>query len=213
MRSVCRGITVSVPCLVCIGSRTIRPAVRRRLFLHLFQRHCKGGLHAAAVAENPVQSLFQPVLQPPAQAGVMHADIDGPVFAVGDRRIPEKGPHYRRKGRDLKTDRVTVGFHQRPGRILGGKIVVLLHIDLHSSLAEELLFHGFLHAKYPILVDQVVRTQADLQPGPLAVGGQSLHLCVLKIILQVFADFQLGKNIKKGFGHVCKLPSVTRKAI
>ena len=86
----------------------------------------------------------------------MHTNIDGTVFAIGDRRIPEKGTHHRGKGGNFKTDRVAVGFHQRPGRILGGQIIMLLHIDLDPSLTKQLLFHGFLHAKYPILVDQVI---------------------------------------------------------
>ena len=84
---------------------------------------------------------------------------------------------------------------------------MLLHIHFHFSFTEQLLLHSLLHAEDPVLVDQVIRAQTDFQPGPLTVGGQPLYLCILEIVLQVLADFQFWKYIKKGFGHLCKLQS------
>ena len=95
---------------------------------------------------------------------------------------------------------------------MGGEIIVFLHIDLDPALSEELFFHGSLHAKNPILVDQVIRAQADLQPGTLTIGGQPFNLCVLKIFLKILSDFQFWKNVKKKFGHTCPpCPSVHKQ--
>ena len=152
------------------------------------QSHCDRRRNTAPVAEDPVERLLQPGLQTPADAAVLHADFDPTVISIGNPGISEKDAHDRRIRGDLTADRIAVGLHQLPGRILRGQRIVLLKIDLDPAALKELLLHLLLHAEDPLLVDQVIGTQADLEPCPLPVGGQAFHLRIRKIILQISPD-------------------------
>ena len=59
-------------------------------------------------------------------------------------------------------------------------------------------------------MDQMFRVEADFEPGTLAVGRQALDTCIFKIFPQVLPDPELGKNIKKRFGHMSEASLGTR---
>ena len=167
----------------------------------LLKGDCQRCLDSAPVTEDPVEGFFQPVMEGAADTGVLHPDVDSVFIYIDDFRVPEKHPHYRRKRGDLAADGVAVLLHQPPGGIHGGKCVVLFKKDLDRAPFKELFFHFTLHPEDPVLVDQVFRTQADLESCPLTIGSKALHLCICKIILQILPDLQLRKDLKKRFGH------------
>ena len=57
---------------------------------------------------------------------------------------------------------------------------MLIQVDLDPALRKQLPGYFILHAVDPAFVDQVVRAQTDLEPGPLMVGRQALDPGLLK---------------------------------
>ena len=78
------------------------PGCSSVLFLFpLFQTDIDPGGHAAAVPEDPVQSLFQFLIHLLAQAGIFHGDPDLLILRIGNLGIPQEFSHDRGKAGDL----------------------------------------------------------------------------------------------------------------
>ena len=71
----------------------VLPALSGRGLFRL-EGHCDQGRDPAAVPEDPVEGFLQTFMKAPADAGIIHQNVDGSVITVIDLRLPENSSHH-----------------------------------------------------------------------------------------------------------------------